>query len=192
MPTQLTENDYSSAAKLLNCDIPAIKAVAEVESAGNGFLSDGKPKILFEGHVFYRYTKGKYANSHPNICYEKWDKSKYLGGAREYERFNEALELDRQAALLSISCGKFQIMGFNFAHCGFLSVENFFEDMHKNEGAHLKAFCNYLIETGLDDELRQRRWADFAKKYNGSSYQKNQYDIKLMKAYVKYAEQSPF
>lgn len=192
MPTQLTENDYSSAAKLLNCDIPAIKAVAEVESAGNGFLSDGKPKILFEGHVFYRYTKGKYANSHPNICYEKWDKSKYLGGAREYERFNEALELDRQAALLSISCGKFQIMGFNFAHCGFLSVEIFFEDMHKNEGAHLKAFCNYLIETGLDDELRQRRWADFAKKYNGPSYQKNQYDIKLMKAYVKYAEQSPF
>ena len=33
----LTESDFKEAAKLLNCDIAAIKAVAEVESSGNGF-----------------------------------------------------------------------------------------------------------------------------------------------------------
>ena len=45
--TMLNEDDYKEAAELLRCDIPAIKAVAEVESSGAGFLCDGRPKILF-------------------------------------------------------------------------------------------------------------------------------------------------
>jgi hypothetical protein len=70
MPGKLVESDFRAAAKLLKCDVAAIKAVAEVESSGNGFLSDGRVKILFEGHQFYKYTNGAYAASHPTICYK--------------------------------------------------------------------------------------------------------------------------
>jgi hypothetical protein len=52
MPDLLNDNDFQEAATLLNCDVPAIKAVAEVESAGDGFLSDGRVKNLFEGDKF--------------------------------------------------------------------------------------------------------------------------------------------
>jgi len=38
MPDKLNDNDFQDA--LLNCDVTAIKAVAEVESSGNGVLSD--------------------------------------------------------------------------------------------------------------------------------------------------------
>ncbi|AZA64465.1 DUF3380 domain-containing protein [Chryseobacterium carnipullorum] len=58
----LTEQDYINAAKELGCEVAAIKAVAEVESRGSGFLSSGEPKILFERHRFYKYTNGKYYN----------------------------------------------------------------------------------------------------------------------------------
>ena len=54
MKPKLTIKDYQKAAKELNCEVAAIRAVAEVESLKGGFLPDGRPKILFERHVFHQ------------------------------------------------------------------------------------------------------------------------------------------
>jgi hypothetical protein len=193
MSALLTEEDYVSAAKKLNCDVAAIKAVAEVESSGNGFLSDGRVKILFEGHQFYKFTKGAFAVSHPTICYKKWTKQFYtkgpnadVRGAGELARLADAIALNRTAALMSASYGKFQIMGFNFAVAGFATVDEFYEAMQISEGEQLNAFCNYIKGNSIDDELRSHNWAGFAFRYNGAEYKKNQYDTKLAKAHKKY------
>lgn len=193
MPNVLTETDFAQAAALLKCDVAAIKAVAEVESSGNGFLTDGRVKILFEGHQFYKFTKGAYAQAHPTICYKKWTKDFYtkgpnadVRGAGELKRLDEAMALDRPAALMSASYGKFQIMGFNFPVCGFGKVEDFYASMQVSEGEQLKAFSNYVIGNAIDDELRLHQWAKFAMRYNGAEYKKNAYDTKLAKAYAKY------
>jgi len=193
MAGKLTEADYAAAAKVLKCDVPAIKAVAEVESSGDGFLTDGSVKILFEGHQFYKYTNGAYAESHPTICYKKWTKEFYakgpnadVRGAGELARLAEAMALNRNAALLSASYGKFQIMGFNFAICNFVTVEDFYTAMQISEAEHLQAFCNYIKGNALDDKLRTHNWAELARRYNGPDYKKNQYDTKLAKAYTKY------
>lgn len=195
MKPKLTEADLAAAAKKLKCELAAIKAVAEVESSGNGFLSNGDVKILFEGHIFYKYTKGAFAKTHPTICYKKYTSAFYTRGpnadargAGELNRLNQAIALDRTAALMSASYGKFQIMGFNFATCGFKSVEDFYTAMQISEGEQLEAFCEYIIHSSLDDELRLKRWADFARKYNGPLYKKNKYDTKLAVAYAKYAK----
>lgn len=192
----ITEQHFFDAAKRLRCSVPAVKAVTEVESSGSGFLSDGRVKVLFEGHVFYKYTKGKYATSHPSLCYPKWTRVYYARGANAYERgakelarLEQAKDLNRTAALLSASYGMFQIMGFNFAHCDFPTVDLFADAMKKDESEQLNAFCSYIIDVGLDDELRQGRWADFARKYNGPAYQKNRYDQKLKDAYNRYYRQ---
>jgi hypothetical protein len=39
MPNMLTETDFEQAATFLKCNVAAIKAVAEIGSSGNGFLS---------------------------------------------------------------------------------------------------------------------------------------------------------
>jgi hypothetical protein len=177
----------------LKCDVADIKAVAEVESRGDGFLSDGRVKVLFEGHQFYKFTKGAYAQSHPTICYKKWTTAFYTKGpnadargAGELARLNEAMALNRNAALLSASYGKFQIMGFNFAICGFTTVDDFYKAMQVSEGEHLNAFCNYIKGNAIDDELREHRWAALAARYNGPDFKKNKYDEKLAAAYAKY------
>lgn len=193
-PALLTEADFVAAARLLKCDVAAIKAVAEVESAGNGFLSDGRVKILFEGHQFHKFTKGAFAESHPTICFRKWTKQHYtkgpnadVRGAGELARLEQAMALNRSAALMAASYGKFQIMGFNFPICGFSNVEDFYDAMKLSEGAQLQAFCNYIIDSGIDDELREHKWAGFARRYNGPGYLKNKYDQKLAAAYRKYS-----
>ncbi len=189
MGKTLEDYDFETAAYSLDCDVAAIKAVAEVESRGAGFLDDGRAKILFEGHIFYRYTKGAYKDSHPTICYLPWTKKYYLGGAKEYERLAEAEKLNRTAARMSASYGKFQIMGFNFTACGYTSVDEFYDAMQKDEQEHLNAFCEYLKHFNLDAALRKHRWKDFAKGYNGPDYWKNNYDKKLEQAYAVHASE---
>lgn len=188
MAKLLEEKDFIVASKLLRCEIAAIKAVAEVEAPKGGFNPDDTPVTLFEGHWFSRYTKGMYDSDYPTISYSKWTK-KFYGKTweEEKERLAIAISLDKHAALLSASWGKFQIMGFNHAICGFSSVEKFVDAMYENEGYQLIAFCNYVIRNGLSDELREHRWADFAYRYNGTEWQKNKYAERLEKAYIKYS-----
>jgi N-acetylmuramidase len=192
----LSPSALASAAAHLGCSLPALQAVVDVESAGRGFLSDGSAKVLFEGHVFYKYTHGQYAETHPTLCYPKWTKEHYARGAnadergaRELERLEQAISLNRPAAQMSASYGMFQLMGFNFALCGYTQVGSFYDAMCRSAAEQLAAFCEYIEHVGLADELRDRRWADFARKYNGPAFMKNRYSEKLAAAYAKHMKE---
>jgi peptidoglycan hydrolase-like protein with peptidoglycan-binding domain len=182
----LGEADYDQAAQLLKCDIAAIKAVAEVESRGAGFLPDGRPKILFERHKFHSFTGGKYDGSNPDIS-NKAPGGYGPGGTHQWDRFNVAAALDRNAAIKACSWGKFQVMGFNFQICGFSNLDDFYAAMQKSEGEHLNAFCNFISGNNLGGALRNHQWATLAAGYNGADYKINQYDTKLASAFKKYS-----
>lgn len=179
----LTEQDYINAAKELGCEVAAIKAVSEVEAPKGGFQADGRPTILFERHKFHEFTKGKYSKEFPEISNPR------PGGytKNEFARLDKAAKLDRNAALKSASWGKFQIMGFNHNLVGFPVLQDFINAMYKSEGEQLKAFVKFIIVNKLDDELRDKRWADFARVYNGRNYHINAYDKKMAAAYKKYS-----
>jgi hypothetical protein len=186
---RLTEADWQRAANTLRCELACVKAVAEVESSGSGFLASGRPTILFEAHIFSRRTQGVHDARHPDISSPHWNRSLYKGGEREYERLEKAMTLNRQAALESASWGRFQIMGFNHHSVGFPSVDAFVEAIFESEGRHLDAFVSFLQHERLDILLRDKHWADFARQYNGAGYAANQYDVKLAAAYERHRQQ---
>lgn len=189
MNIKLTEMDFQNAADELGIEVEVIKAVSDVESRGDGFLPNGKPTILFEAHIFSSQTKHKYDISHPNISSRKWNRKLYMGGMKEYDRLNEAIKLDKIAALKSASYGKFQVMGFNAEICGWKNVESFVNDMNLNEGQHLKAFVGFIKYNKLSKYLKIKDWESFARAYNGSEYKQNSYHIKMQKEYEKYIKE---
>lgn len=179
----LKREHYNACARETGLDVEVILAVAQVESAGGGFI-DGSdlPKILFEGHHFHKLTEGRYGKDFPALSYPKWTTQFYKGGRGEYDRLLEAIRIhDRnpEPALMATSWGKFQIMGFNFEAAGYRNVLDFVNAMATSEEAQLRAFISFIKAKGLADELRQQRWADFARAYNGKEFRKNQYDKKL-------------
>jgi hypothetical protein len=184
---ELTEQDYIDAANKIGCEVAIIKAVAEVESGGGGFIK-GSPKILFEAHQFYKRTPTPCNDE--SICVSSWSEARklYRGGLKEYPRLLLAMSYDAEAALESASWGKFQIMGFNFYRCYYQTVEDFVQDMFKTEREHLKAFLNFIDSTGLKQAMIDKDWAKFAKGYNGASYKVNKYDERLERAYIKYSQ----
>lgn len=182
---RIDATDIAAAAGDLGCEIAAVRAVIAVEAGGgSGFLPDGRPKILFEAHVFSRETQGRFDGSHPRVSSPVWNRLLYSGGAGEYTRLAEAIALDRKAALRSASWGLFQIMGNNHDRCGYGTVNAFVAAMCDDEANHLHAFMAFCRSGGLDRHLRSKDWASFARGYNGANYAANRYDTKLAAAYA--------
>lgn len=184
---------FKETAESLGVEEAAIRAVCHVESDGRtGFLPDGRPMILFEGHIFWRELQlagidpAKFGPEYADVLYPRWDKSKYKGGAAEYERLEKAATIDLQAAMRSASWGMFQIMGFNHILCGFDTVNQFALAMRSGSHEHIRAFAKFLKGTMLDRHLQARDWTEFARHYNGPSYAQNRYDSKLAAAYKEY------
>lgn len=186
MKQTLVEADFVRAAIALDCEAAAIKAVCHVEAPRGGFNPDDTVATLFEGHKFYKYTKGAYATEAPDLCYPTWTRIHYgKSWSAERARLLRAMQYDMYAAFMSTSWGKFQIMGFNHAMCGFDNVTDFVASMETGEPEQLDAFVKYVRSAGLLPALRRHDWAGFALGYNGPSYAANNYDAKLADAYAK-------
>ena len=190
-PATLTEADYDRAAKSLGVDKAAVKAVADVESAGSGFYSNGHPKVRFEGHQFHKLTGGKYSAKYPKLSHKGYTGKYNYNGVKEVtERLDKAVALDESAAMKATSWGKFQIMGFNHERAGYDSVQKFAAAMGQSEGKQLDAFANFIkSDKTLHQALKDKKWAAFAKRYNGAGYKKNAYDTKLKHAYQKHVRE---
>lgn len=93
------------------------------------------------------------------------------------------------AALESASWGAFQIMGFHWQRLGYSSVQDFVTAMSTNETQQFEAFTRFIeTDPALHKALKNRKWAEFAKLYNGPDYQRNLYDTKLQRAYERHAD----
>ena len=186
----LTRGHLEAAATELAVPIDSLVAVLKVETGwskpGDGYIAASRrPKILYEPHVFSRYTGHRFDASHPELSYTQWRPGTYgRSGDPQYDRMLKAYALDGNAALKACSWGLGQLMGFNFASCKFADVESMVAAMTRSEREQLIAMCRLLESFGLLDELRDRRWADFASRYNGEGYAVNGYDVKLASAFA--------
>lgn len=183
----ITEAGYKNAAKRIGCEVAVIKAVAEVESNGSGWLNDGQLKILFEPHVFWRcLIKQKIIPTRSNVCYPKWGTLPYGKTSEQHGKLQKAIEVNRSCALMGASWGAFQILGENYLLCGCKSIQEFINKMGESADSQLMLFCEFVISCGLSDELRLKQWEKFASIYNGKGYKKNNYHVKLPIAYKKH------
>ncbi|HPF10758.1 MAG TPA: N-acetylmuramidase family protein [Flavobacteriaceae bacterium] len=195
----LSESDLKVFAQKFQVELAAVKAVNEIESSGKGFLLDGRPRILFEGHIFWKQLQSKgidpqslISTKTENVLYKTWTKKYYQGGKQEYDRLEKAAGLDEDdrvhdAAYEAASYGSFQIMGFHWATLGYPNVDSFVSHMYTHEKAHLEAFGKFCQVTNLMKHLQNKDWEAFAKGYNGPGYKQNKYDAKLAAAYQKYS-----
>ena len=189
---KLNDGDIAQAATDLGIEPAALHAVLSVETGGSGFDKVGRPKALFERHYFYRFLQSDPAKQQTavdaGLAYPKWGEKPYPKGSDAvYAEISSACDIDLEAALKATSWGLGQIMGSNFQIAGCNSVQEMVKQAKESEANQLKQMCSFIKKNGLVDELQNKDWAGFAKRYNGPSYAQNQYDVKLASAYDKYA-----
>ncbi|WEX10266.1 N-acetylmuramidase family protein [Chelativorans sp. AA-79] len=170
------DRDIALLADTIGCHPADLEAIAIVESNGFGWFKDGRMKILFEKHWFYRnLDDGAKRNTavKAGLARKAWIAPKD-GGYKDqsnadarYRLLARAIEIDEEAALRSISMGKFQIMGFNYALCGFVSAKHMWAQFLDSEANQLRALARFLDGKDLWPALRSRDFATIEKIYNG-------------------------
>lgn len=187
-----------AAKKLDDIDLPKLgaaigvgedelHAVLDVETRGGGFDKTGRPKMLFEPHIFYRELKNNQERTKAmklGLAYRKWGSKKYPNDS--YPRLIAACEINMEAAYRSCSWGLGQVMGFNCQLAGYQTAKAMAHAFVDDEETHLRAMVDFIKSAKLDDELRAHDWNGFARGYNGSGYAKHGYHIKLKAAFEKW------
>ena len=192
----LSQQDIHDVASELELEVPVVRAVYSVEAGGTGFVGL-KPKILFEGHVFWRELRRagidprRHVLGNEHILFSRWSPRSYVGGLAEHNRLARAGKIHRAAARRAASWGLFQILGLHAEALGFADVHAFVTAMTRSEAEHLHAFGSFITVTRFRGKplltwLRAKDWASFAAGYNGPGFAKNRYDAKLAAAYAKF------
>jgi hypothetical protein len=182
-----TPADFARAASVIGCEVAAFRAVVAVETGGAGFDKKGRPRALFEPHVFYRQLSGDLRRRAVNagLAYAKWGTKPYP--ADSWGRILGACGLDEERALRATSWGLPQVLGENFAACGYANARELVAAFVTGEPAQLDAMADFIVANKLDKALRGRDWKAFARGYNGPGYERNDYDTKLATAYSRFA-----
>lgn len=193
------DRSFRGAAKRLDdIDLPKIghrigvgedelHAFMDVEAAGSGFDSQGRPKMLFEPHVFYRNLSGDNRREavRLGLAYAKWGAKPYPKDS--YPRLLAAMRIDETAALKAASWGLGQILGENYKIVGYGSPQAMVEAFMADEENHLAAIVEFLRATKIADDLEAHRWDVVASVYNGPGYKKHNYHGRMAAAYAKWA-----
>lgn len=189
-----SEADYAAAAARYDVPVASVKTVVEVEASGDGFLRDGRPKILFEAHYFRARTGGEHDALHPTVS-APYPASRrlYVGGAGEYDRLAEAKALNESAALESASWGSGQVMGANWRDLDFPNVQAFVEHVQTAAG-QMDVMMRYCKRNNLLRHMRRFPAVDalraFAAGYNGTGAV-DDYTPKLGGAFARHSTGAP-
>ena len=181
----LTSEGLAAAADRLGVKAPEVWAVISVETHGTGFIASRQPQILFERHIFAHLTAGRYNSTNPDLS-ASTPGGYGSCGPHQYARLQQAVALDREAALQSASWGMAQIMGSNCKAAGFTDVDTMVGAMLDSEDAHLMAMVQFILANHLQPYLQVHDWASFARGYNGPNYVINRYDVQLRGNYQKF------
>lgn len=176
-------------------EVPAVLAIWQVESGGRQH-TPGRAIIRFENHLFYRswgaanqalYNQHFRHGGNAGQPGKAWENHQFRTStsasfqnlhdgqqATEYRALELAIRLGGDtAAIKSISMGGPQILGSNHQLIGYPSPRAMYDAFQADERTHVLGFFDFCQQTSAPARgdllryLRERRWADFARYYNG-------------------------
>ena len=196
---RLAQGDIGEAARWLGAPTAALLAFIEVETAGRGFDSQNRPKMLFEPHVFWRELGASGARelaAKLGVAYSSWGAKPYP--KESYTRLKTAQTVHASKALRSASWGLGQILADKHAICGHATEEDFVRANMQGEREQLLCMTALMIAWGIPkmlagkDLTKKESWAPAAKKWNGSGYAKHDYHGRMADAFVKHEQGLPY
>ncbi len=182
-------------------------AIVCVESSGKGFEQNNSNRMIirFENHKFWkfwgRYHPSQFREHFQYAANKVWQGHKWRSSADqpwqafhgqqslEWQVFEFACLLDKEAAMLSISMGAPQIMGFHFERIGYQSVEEMFNDFSGSIQPQLNGLFDFFSPTMLG-YIQQKDFISFAAMYNGKG-QKHLYGNKIHQHYLAFKQLMP-
>ena len=167
-------------------------AVAEVESGGRALYhvkGAQEPAIRFEGHYFDRRLSGRVRDQARKAGLSSPEAGRVRNPKTQSERWlllERAMFIHKKAALESTSWGLGQIMGAHWEWLGYGSVDELVAEARNSVGGQIGLMLNFIEKAGLKTALQAKDWRNFARRYNGPAFARNQYDTRMATAYERW------
>lgn len=177
----VTDAEIETLATRLGCTAKQLKAMAKVESGGSAYDKQGRPKILFERHLFHRHA----LKDHPPSAWNNPNPGGY--NEDSWEKLTRAACQEVDAAFGAVSWGKFQVLGMHWRGLGYPSPLEMAYSTVTGEAAHYEMLARYIERFNLKAALAKLSTnpADnvaLARGYNGPQFKRFRYDEKLAEA----------
>jgi len=191
-----TRREIEKAAREAGIEPAALLAIAEVESGGRAFATIAgrkEPLIRFEGHYFDRLldeTQRAAARAKGLASPVAGAIKNPASQAARWRLLEEAIAIDRDAALQSVSWGIGQVMGSHWTALGYACPEDLAAEARSGVGGQVRLMLRFLAANGLLPVIRAHDWAAFARAYNGPRYKVQRYDSRIAAAYDRFAREA--
>ena len=179
---RIDDYDLPRVGHIIGVGEDEVHALIDVESNGRPFDSQGRVTMLYEKHIFNRRLPEhrRVLARQKGLARTRWVRD-YPSDS--YPIFLKAAKFNRKAAFESCSWGIGQIMGFNYASCGYNSAEEMVDAFSDDEDKQLEAMIMFVKNNGIAEALKNHDWHTVARKYNGAGYKRNNYHVRLKAAY---------
>lgn len=187
-PATLQPEDFQAAGQAWDVEPAIIHALSDIESGAlHGFDARGRMIILVEPHIFSALSFHAFDTSHPHLSYPEWTPYRkdrpppgnFPAHPYTYSQddrwglFAMMAELNLEAALGAMSCGRFQqVVGSPRPNMGwkllrYASAEQLFRKLAASEPDQLDVLHTFIEANGLKPALRARDWLTITRVYNG-------------------------
>ncbi|MCV9908700.1 N-acetylmuramidase family protein [Brucella sp. HL-2] len=178
-----------SLAGEMEIEPAALLAVAEVESDGRALFDiNGKkePSIRFEGHYFDRRLSGRIRDRARQAGLSAYEAGRIRNPKTQRERWlllERAVSIQKKAALESTSWGLGQVMGAHWEWLGYRNVDELVAEARSGVTGQIQLMLRFIKKAGLKETLQTCDWPNFARRYNGPAFARNQYDSRMAAAF---------
>jgi len=191
----VTKEDFELLSEQLGVEREVLRAIAVAETGDklpfkNYLINNRNATILYERHYMKRLSLSlgvsaekvrELESTEPKIIHSFVSGYRYGTDDEQYERLVRAREINYDAANMSCSWGKFQVMGEYYHHL-YESTKELVDAQNYCAMQHLQYFKVFLIkEKKMLQPMKDRDWLTIARKYNGTS--QVGYDVKIERAY---------
>ncbi|QJT81795.1 N-acetylmuramidase domain-containing protein [Kosakonia sp. MUSA4] len=191
----VTKADFEVLASQLSVEREVLRAIAVAETGDKvpfKYYVKGErhATILYERHFMRRLAAAQGVSPEiirdiesiePKIIHSYDSNYRYGSDSEQYERLVRAREINYDAANMSCSWGKFQVMGEYYHHL-YGSTKELVDAQNYCAMQHLQYFKVFLVkEKRMLQSMIDKDWLAIARKYNGTG--QIGYDQKIENAY---------
>lgn len=192
---EVTKQHFEDLATQLGVEREVLRAIAVAETGDKSPFKEYVPQqrhalVLYERHYMLRLLKKSGMSqaqaeqlvvNEPKIVHPYVSDYPYGTLAEQHVRLLRARQLHYDAANMSCSWGKFQVMGEYYRHL-YSSTQELVAAQNYCALQHLQYFKIFLThEKRMLEDMREKNWRTIAEKYNGRS--QVGYDVKIRDAY---------
>lgn len=185
---KLSKKDLAKIAEDTKVGEDEIQSLLTGLSSGEAFDSAGLVRVALQPHLFYKNIKDPDVRDkavQAGLAYPRADMGRAPNESQLRAQYEQAYELDPNAAMISAVWGEAEVPGAAFASAGYETAMGMIIDFQADGLAQVRGMAHYAKAEGLDKAAKKQDWEAVTIGYRGKDVDNTAHLARFDEAYPK-------